>query len=81
MSPDSALVIFASLGFTSIFLASVIGITGQEPRDLVTGIASLTLSARRQAQLAQLDHITRVTDEAILARRSDKRSQYSHDRF
>jgi hypothetical protein len=81
MSPDAALVIFTSLGFASIFLALVIGITGHEPADLVTGISNMTPSARRQAQFEQLDYMTRVADEAIEARRLGKRTPFSKDRF
>ncbi len=81
MSPDSALVIFTSLGFASIFLALVIGITGHHPSDLVTGISSMTPTARRQAQFEQLDHMTRVADEAIEARRLGKRAAFPQDRF
>lgn len=80
MSPDSALVVFTSLGFASIFLALVIGITGTEPADLVIGIASMTPTARRQAQFKQLDYMTRVADEAIEARRLGKRSPFPKDR-
>jgi hypothetical protein len=74
MSPDAALVVFTSLGFASIFLALVIGITGADPADLVTDIASLTPAARRQSRFEQLDHMTRIADEAIEARRLGKRS-------
>jgi hypothetical protein len=81
MSPDAALIVFTSLGFASVFLALAIGITGHGPSDLVTGISSMTPNARRQAQFAQLDHMTRVADEAIEARRSVKRSPYSRERF
>ena len=80
MSPDSALVIFTSLGFASIFLALVIGITGTEPADLVTGIANMTPSARRQAQFEQLDYMTRVADEAIEARRVGRHTAFLQDR-
>ncbi len=81
MSPDAALVVFTSLGFASVFLALVIGISGHEPADLVTGITSMTPNARRQARFEQLNRMTRVADEAIEARRSGKRSTYSQDRF
>lgn len=77
MSPDSALVVFTSLGFASIFLALVIGITGHEPQDLVTGIANMTPAARRHAQFEQLDYMTRTADEAIEARRLGKRAPFS----
>jgi len=80
MSPDSALVVFTSLGFASIFLALVIGITGTEPADLVIGITNMTPTARRQAQFEQLDYMTRVADEAIEARRLGKRSPFPKDR-
>jgi hypothetical protein len=81
MTPDAALVVFTSLGFASIFLALVIGITGHEPADLVTGIANMTPTARREAQFQQLDYMTRIADEAIEARRSGKRAAFSKDRF
>jgi hypothetical protein len=81
MSPDSALVVFTSLGFASIFLALVIGITGHEPADLVAGIASMTPSAKRHAQFEQLDYMTRIADEAIEARRMGKRAPFPQDRF
>ena len=35
MSPNSALVVFTSLGIALVFLALVIGITGNEPAELV----------------------------------------------
>lgn len=81
MSPDAALVVFTSLGFASIFLALVIGITGTEPADFVTGIANMTPNARRQARFEQLDYMTRVADEAIEARRLGKRAPFVQDRF
>jgi hypothetical protein len=81
MSPDAALVIFTSLGFASIFLALVIGITGHEPTDLIDGIANMTPTARRQAQFAQLDQMTRIADEVIEARRLGKRSAFTADNY
>lgn len=54
--------------------------TGHEPADLVTGIANMTPSARRQAQFEQLDYMTRVADEAIEARRLGKRAVFPQDR-
>lgn len=81
MSPDAALVVFTSLGFASIFLALVIGITGAEPADLVTGITNMTPNARRQARFEQLDYMTRVADEAIEARRLGKRAPFTQDSF
>ena len=81
MSPDAALVVFTSLGFASIFMALVIGITGAEPADLVTGITSMTPNARRQAKFEQLDYMTRVADEAIEVRRLGKRAPFAQDRF
>lgn len=81
VSPDSALVVFTSLSFASIFLALLIGITVHESTDLVTGIAKMTPTARRQAQFEQLDYMTRVADEAIQARRLGKRAAFPQDRL
>lgn len=81
MSPDAALVVFTSLGFASIFLALIVGITGHEPADLVTGIANMTPTARREAQFQQLDYMTRIADEAIEARRLGKRAAFPQDRY
>jgi hypothetical protein len=81
MSPDAALIIFTSLGFASIFLALVVGITGNDPADLVSGIANMTPTARRQAQFEQLDYMTRVADEAIEARRLGKREPFPQDSY
>jgi hypothetical protein len=74
MSPDAALVVFTSLGFASIFLALVVGITGNDPADLVSGIANMTPNAKRQAQ-------TRLADEAIEARRLGKRAPFPQERY
>ncbi len=79
MSPDAALVVFTSLAFASIFLALVIGITGHDPADLVTGISNMTPTARRQARFDQLDYMTQVADEAIEARRLGKRTSFSQN--
>lgn len=81
MSPDATLIVFTSLGFASVFLALVVGITGHDPADLLDGIANMTPTARRQAQFEQLDHMTRVADEAIEARRLGKRAAFPQDRF
>ena len=81
MTPDSALVVFTSLGFASVFLALVIGITGHDPADLVASMATMTPGARRQAQFEQLDYMTRVADEAIEARRLGKRAPFPQDSF
>jgi hypothetical protein len=81
MSPDAALVVFTSLGFASIFLALVVGITGNDPADLVSGIANMTPNAKRQAQFEQLDYMTRVADEAIEARRLGKRAPFPQERY
>lgn len=48
MSLDAALAVFKFLGFASIFLALVIGITGHELAGLVTGIPNMAPSASRQ---------------------------------
>jgi len=76
MTPDVTLVVFTYLTFASIFLAIVIGITGEDPSDLVAGIANMTSSAQRQAQFEQLDYMTRIADEAIEARRLGKRAAF-----
>ena len=81
MSPDAALVIFTSLGFAAVFLALVVGITGRDPSELVTDIANMSPGARREAQFAQLDYMTRVADEAIEARRLGKRAPFPQDSF
>lgn len=81
MSPDAALIVFTSLGFASIFLALIIGITGHEPADVVAGIANMTPNARRQARFEQLDYMTRVADEAIEARRLGKRAAFPQDSY
>lgn len=73
MSPDAALIVFTALGFASVFLALVIGLNGGDIGDVMTGIADLKPSARRQAQAEQLDYMTKVADEAIEARRLGKR--------
>ena len=73
MSPDAALVIFTSLGFAATFLALVIGISGADTGEIVSGISSMTPAARRKARIDQLDYMTRVADEAIEARRLGKR--------
>ena len=73
MSPDAALVVFTSLGFASTFLALVIGISGADTEEIVSGISSITPAARRKARIDQLDYMTRVADEAIEARRLGKR--------
>jgi hypothetical protein len=79
MSPDSALIVFTSLGSASIFLALVIGITGSDPAELISNITNMTPSARRHAQYEQLDYMTQVADEAIMARRLGKRPQLPPD--
>jgi hypothetical protein len=57
-----------------VFLALIIGISDHDPSGLVTGIANMTPCARRQARFEQLDYMTRVADEAIEARRLEKRA-------
>jgi|JPYU01.1.fsa_nt_gi hypothetical protein len=73
MSPDTALVAITALGFASVFLALVIGLTDGDTKSLVSSVASLTPSARKQAQLAHLKYLTGVADEAIEARRNGKK--------
>jgi hypothetical protein len=81
MSPDSALVIFTSLGFASVFLALVIGMSGQNANEIMAGISGMSPSAKRQAKFEQLDHMTRVADDAIEARRLGKRLPAEMQRF
>jgi hypothetical protein len=70
MSPDTMLIAFSSLGFASIFLALIIGLTD---RDAVTIVSSMTPGARKQARIQHLDELTRIADEAIEARRLGRR--------
>ena len=79
MSPDSALVVFTSLGFAAVFLALIIGMTGQNAEEMIAGISGMTPAARRQAQFDQLDYMTRVADGAIEARRLGKRMPADYD--
>jgi hypothetical protein len=81
MSPDSALIVFTSLGFASVFLALLIGMRAQDSGEMLAGISSMTPAAKRQAQFDQLDYMTRVADEAIEARRLGKRMPADTDRF
>jgi hypothetical protein len=81
MTSDAALIVFTSLGFASVFLALVIGITGSDPAELVAGIANMTPAARRQAQFEHLDYMTRTADEAIEARRLGKRAAFLQDSY
>lgn len=81
MSPDVALIVFTSLGFASVFLALVVGISDSAACDIVAGITNMTPNARRKARFEQLDHMTRVADEAIEARRLGRRTAFTQDRF
>lgn len=81
MSPDSALIVFTSLGFASVFLALVVGMSGQDANEIMAGISGMTPSAKRQAKYDQLDHMTRVADDAIEARRLGKRLPADMQRF
>jgi hypothetical protein len=81
MSPDSALIVFTSLGFASVFLALVVGLGGQNAAEIVSGIAGMTPAAKKQAQFNHLDYMTRVADEAIEARRLGKRISAPMERF
>jgi hypothetical protein len=79
MTPDSALIVFTSLGFASVFLALVVGLAGRDAGELVSGIANMRPAARRQARFDQLDEMTRMADEAIEARRLGKRTPNPFD--
>jgi hypothetical protein len=79
MTADSALIIFTSLGFASVFLALVIGMAGGNAGEMVAGIASMRPAARRQARFDALDEMTRMADEAVEARRLGKRGPSPFD--
>lgn len=79
MSPDAALVVFTSLGFASVSLALVIGVSGQAPAELLTTFANMTPEARRHARFKQLDYMTAVADKAIEARELGKRAPFTQD--
>jgi hypothetical protein len=81
MSPDSALIVFTSLGFASVFLALVVGMSGQDANEIMAGISGMTPAAKRQAKFEQLDYMTRVADDAIEARRLGKRFPSDIDKF
>ena len=73
MSPDTTLVAVTSLGFASVFLALVIGMSDVDAKSLVSSVSNLTPSARKQARIAHLNYLTSVADEAIEARRNGKK--------
>ncbi|MCC6478652.1 hypothetical protein [Sphingorhabdus sp.] len=73
MTADAAMVAITSLGFASVFLALVIGVTDGDAKSLVSSVANLTPAARKQAQIAHLEYLTTVADEAIEARRNGKK--------
>ncbi len=73
MSPDDALVAVTSLGFASLFLALVIGLSDGDARALITSVSNMTPAARKQARIEHLNYLTSVADEAMEARRSGKK--------
>ncbi|RDV05939.1 hypothetical protein DXH95_00315 [Sphingorhabdus pulchriflava] len=73
MSPDATLVVCTALGFASVFLALIIGLSDGDPKALVSSVSNLTPSARREARIAHLQYLTGVADEAIEARRNGKK--------
>jgi hypothetical protein len=79
MTPDSALIVFTSLGFASVFLALLIGMGGKDASEMIAGMASMRPAARRQARFDQLDEMTRMADDAIEARRLGKRGPNPFD--
>lgn len=79
MSPDAALVIFTSLGFASVSLALIVGVSGQAPAELFTTFANMTPEARRHARYEQLNYMTAVADKAIEARELGKRAPFTQD--
>ncbi len=70
MSPDNALIAITSLGFASVFLALIIGMTDGDAKALMSSLAEMTPAARKQARLAHLHYLTGVADEAMEARRT-----------
>jgi hypothetical protein len=73
MTPDDAVVAITSLGFASVFLALVIGMTDGDAKSLIASIANHTPAAKKQARMARLQYLTSVADEAMEARRTGKR--------
>jgi hypothetical protein len=73
MSPDTMLITLSSLGFASVFLALIIGLTDRDAVTLVSSMSSMTPGARRAARIEQLDNLTRIADEAIEARQLGRR--------
>ena len=73
MSGGMLLITFSSLSFAASFLALVMVMTDNDPRNIVSAMSGMTPNARRQARWAQLDEMTRIADTAIEARRLGKR--------
>ncbi len=73
MSPDTALVTITSLGFASVFLALVIGLSDADAKSIISSVSSMTPAARKQARIAHLEYLTSVADEAMEARRTGKK--------
>jgi hypothetical protein len=73
MSPDTMLITLSSLGFASVFLALIIGMTDRDASSIVSSVSNLTPSARRAAKMEELNNLTRIADEAIEARRLGRR--------
>jgi hypothetical protein len=73
MSTDSMLITFSSLGFASVFLALVIGLSDRDPAKILETVSGMTPGARKAAQFEQLNELTRIADQAIEARQSGQR--------
>jgi hypothetical protein len=73
MSPDTTIVAVSSLGFASVFLALVIGMSDRDAKELVASMANMTPAAKRRARIEHLNYLTSVADEAIEARRNGKK--------
>jgi hypothetical protein len=73
MSPDDALIAVTSLGFASVFLALVIGLSDGDAKALMASVSNMTPAARKQARIDHLRYLTSVADEAMEARRSGKK--------
>jgi hypothetical protein len=75
MTPDILMITMVSLGLAAVFLALVIGLSGNDAAEMAATIASMRPSVRRQARYARLNDMTRLADEAIEVRKLGKRIQ------
>lgn len=73
MSADTMLIAFSSLGFASVFLALIIGLSDRDPKKIVAAVTGMTPGGRKQARINHLDELTQIADEAMEARRLGRR--------